>query len=367
MNRNEFDEAAKKYDYSEREKEVQKLVVLRNEFVKHFNTDFIKKMKLEDYCIGLGRNSISCFCYAIEQSFKDLGVILGATAIKFGIYYSSKEDTYVYGPKFGKSKTTAFNSVKKNLLKLIEDGEKEDLDKIEKNPFSSMVKGKILSLYFPDKYLNIFSDIHLDHFLDKLGIGNDSIYSQDAVYKRKAIVDFKNSDDVLASWEMEKFSYFLYDIFPVGDDSRQGLISDSDYFMSVGEKYVRVERKHKQIQNALYEILSNEYKNLKMEVAPDLFSKDKVDIMGKHIATGERHYFEVKTFNAKRSIREALGQILEYAHYPQKNNADKLYIVGLEKPTAKDKEYMEFLRSTYNIPIRYRWFDEKKHILSEEC
>ena len=89
--------------------------------------------------------------------------------------------------------------------------------------------------------------------------------------------------------------------------------------------------------------------------------------MGKHIATGERHYFEVKTFNAKRSIREALGQILEYAHFPQKNNADKLYIVGLEKPTAKDKEYMEFLRSTYNIPIRYRWFDEKRHILSEEC
>ena len=48
MKRNEFDEAAKKYDYSEREKEVQKLVVLRNEFVKHFNTDFIKKRKLED-------------------------------------------------------------------------------------------------------------------------------------------------------------------------------------------------------------------------------------------------------------------------------------------------------------------------------
>ena len=366
MNRNEFDEAAKKYDYSERAKDVQKLLVLRNEFVKHFNTDFIKKMKLEDYCIGLGRNSIFCFCYAIEQSFKDLGVILGATAIKFGIYYSTKEEKYVYGPKFGKSKTTAFNSVKKNLLRLIDAGDKEELEKIEKNIFSSMVKGKILSLYFPEKYLNIFSDIHLDHFLNKLGIGNDALYLQDAVYKRKAIVDFKNSDDVLSSWEMDKFSSFLYSIFPVGEDNRQGLISDSDYFMSVGEKYVRVERKHKQIQNALYEILSDEYKNLKMEVAPDFISKDKVDIMGKHIASGERHYFEIKTFNAKSSIREALGQILEYAHYPQKNNADKMYIVGLGKPTTKDNEYLEYLRSSYKIPIWYRWFDEKKHILSGE-
>ena len=206
----------------------------------------------------------------------------------------------------------------------------------------------------------------MDHFLNKLGIGNDALYLQDAVYKRKAIVDFKNSDDVLSSWEMDKFSSFLYSIFPVGEDNRQGLISDSDYFMSVGEKYVRVERKHKQIQNALYEILSDEYKNLKMEVAPDFISKDKVDIMGKHIASGERHYFEIKTFNAKSSIREALGQILEYAHYPQKNNADKMYIVGLGKPTTKDNEYLEYLRSSYKIPIWYRWFDEKKHILSGE-
>ena len=66
-----------------------------------------------------------------------------------------------------------------------------------------------------------------------------------------------------------------------------------------------------------------------------------------------------------QSIREALGQILEYAHYPQKNNADKLFIVGLGKPTTKDKEYMDFLRQAYNLPVWYRWYDEKKDILSD--
>ena len=33
---------------------------------------------------------------------------------------------------------------------------------------------------------------------------------------------------------------------------------------------------------------------------------------------------EVKTMSAKRSIREALGQILEYAHYPNVQLAEKL-------------------------------------------
>lgn len=366
MDRNEFEIAAKAFDYSKRAADLHASLVLRDEFVKHFNTDFIKNMKLDDYCIGSGRKNITCFCYAIEQTFRDLGVILGATAKKFGIYYSPKEGTYEYTPKFGDSKTKAFNAVKRSLVSLIEAGEKEDVDKIVKNIFSPMVKGKILSIYYPDRYLNIFSDEHLDHFLDKLGVGSEELYAGDSVYKREAIVAFKNSDPLLAKWEMDKFSSFLYYIFPLGDDSRTGLISDSDYFMTVGEKYVKVERKHKQMQNALLQLLSDDYKNLKMEEAPDFTSKDKVDIMGKHLASGEKHYFEVKTFNAKQSIREALGQILEYAHYPQKSNADKLFIVGLGKPTVKDKEYMDFLRQTYNLPIWYRWYDEKKDILSEQ-
>lgn len=366
MTRNEFDTAARNFDFSERAIDIQHLFILRDEFVKRFTPDFIKTMKLEDYCIGLGRKDISCFCYAIEQSFKDLGLIFGATAKKFGIFYSVKDDMYVYTPKFGHSKTKAFNTVRRNLVNLIEAGAEEDLDKIVKNIFSSMVKGKILSLYYPDKYLNIFSDEHLDHFLYRLGLGNDELYAADSVYKRKAIVDFKNEDALTRSWEMEKFSAFLYEMFPLDAKDDITVVADSDYFMNIGEKYVKVERKHKQMQNALRQLLSSEYKNLKMEDAPDYFSKDKVDIMGKHIATGEKHFFEVKTFNAKSSIREAIGQILEYAHYPQKRNADKLFIIGLGKPTQRDKDYMEFLRTTYNLPVWYRWYDEKKNILSEE-
>lgn len=366
MFRYEFDAAARGFDYSSRESELHGLILLREQFVNHFSIDFIKNMKLDDYCIGGGRKNITCFCYAIEHIFRGLGVILGSTAQKFGIYYSTKYNSYEYTSKFGESKTKAFNSVKRNLINLIEAGRDEDTDKIVSNIFSPMVKGKILSLYYPDKYLNIFSDYHLNHFLNKLGIGNDTLCSSDSVYKRKAIVDFKNADPFLATWEMDKFSSFLYKMFPVGEDNIRTLLSDSDYFMSVGEKYVKVERKHKQMQNALFLLLNKDYKNLKMEEVPDYTSKDKVDIMGKHVVSGEKHFFEVKTFNAKQSIREALGQILEYAHYPQKNNADKLYIVGLGKPTSKDKQYMEFLRQTYHVPLWYRWYDEKKDILSED-
>ena len=81
---------------------------------------------------------------------------------------------------------------------------------------------------------------------------------------------------------------------------------------------------------------------------------------------GEWHYFELKTSTPRQCIREALGQILEYAHYPFDNRAKKLYIVGCYALSENEIKYMNLLRSIYKLPIWYRWFNETKNCLSED-
>lgn len=129
-----------------------------------------------------------------------------------------------------------------------------------------------------------------------------------------------------------------------------------------------IDPRHKKIQNAVVELLKDQYINLCLEKGEEsLTSGQRVDIKGIYKKTNEWHYFEVKTSSAKQSIREALGQILEYSFYDNKSaRATKLYIVGPEKPNEKDIDYIKKLREMYNLPIWFRWFSFEDNKLYDE-
>lgn len=137
---------------------------LRNIFVKDYTIDVINNMKIDEYINGKGDRST--FCNRIETELKDWGNMKGAFATKFGVYYGCfGKDTdreYRFVRKFGNTVDEAFNTIKRELVDLIEFGAVEDLNKINKNLISPMLKGKILSIYYPNRYLNIFSSSHLD-------------------------------------------------------------------------------------------------------------------------------------------------------------------------------------------------------------
>lgn len=123
---------------------------------------------------------------------------------------------------------------------------------------------------------------------------------------------------------------------------------------------------HKKLQNAVAEILKTNYVHLYLEKTQSDCYGQRVDMKGQHLDTDEWHYFEFKTYSAKRSIREGLGQILEYAHYPSKKRAQKMFIIGPEKPDEKDAQYLQQLRDTYHIPIWFRWFSFEENKLYDE-
>lgn len=118
---------------------------------------------------------------------------------------------------------------------------------------------------------------------------------------------------------------------------------------------------HNQLSNELVTYLKN---NGYSSVVTDM---NFVDIQAIDI-NGTKIFFELKTATKpKNAIRQAIGQLLEYNHYPSASKADKLVIVTVSEANKNDIEYLNCLRSTYKLPVYYQQFDMNKKVLLNEC
>jgi len=191
------------------------LHVIRRNFVRHFTLSRILGMGVQEYALGYPRdNNRFYFCYGLERQLDGLGRILGASASKFGIYYSHDEQRLMVTKKWGSIADPVFIRIKQSIVNLLEAGRRNDLAAIESNPLSRMFKGKILATYLPDQYLNVFSKDHLDYFLVQLNLDSEELSKAGAFYKKQALIDFKNLDLVMRDWSLDLFSYFLYNYYP---------------------------------------------------------------------------------------------------------------------------------------------------------
>ena len=118
---------------------------------------------------------------------------------------------------------------------------------------------------------------------------------------------------------------------------------------------------HNHLSNELVAYLKNNGYN---SVVND---KDFVDIQAID-SNGRKVFFELKTATkVKNAIRQALGQLLEYNHYPDCNKADKLIVVTENEADEDDIKYLMSLRNVYKIPIYYQQFDMDNRVLLSEC
>lgn len=56
-------------------------------------------------------------------------------------------------------------------------------------------------------------------------------------------------------------------------------------------------------------------------------------------------------------IRVALGQLLEYAYFPEGCRAGRLVIVSYHEPEPVAMQYLENLRVRTGLPVYYGYFD----------
>ncbi len=183
---------------------------LRKKFTSDYPTSRIRTLTLDEYVTGKGGQT---FCNRIENDLNEWGNIHGSFAAKFGVYYGkfgeNSTSKYRIGRKeYGTDENIALKKILSAIIELIEN--KDDLAILKKNPISPMFKGKILSVYNPNEFLNIFSAKHLNYFINNLGLDNDSKSELD---KQALLLDFKNSDKVMKEWSIYEFSKFLYSSF----------------------------------------------------------------------------------------------------------------------------------------------------------
>jgi hypothetical protein len=122
---------------------------------------------------------------------------------------------------------------------------------------------------------------------------------------------------------------------------------------TLAERELNINLKHNVLQAALCRRLVSQFgrDNVADEHLSGLGTKIDVVLRRKH---NEYWYFEIKTAASPRAcLREALGQLLEYAYWPGSNEAKRLIICG-ENPLDSDGEkYLRRLRQRFQLPIEY--------------
>lgn len=185
---------------------------VRGEFLQDFPVNRLGRIKLDDYVIG---HQSPTFCAHVEAKTRTWANVQGATSYKFGVYYgrtkSDPEKIYRFTRKFGETAEEAFGNVKAALLDLIRLGEAPVLDfvKIDANPLSQMFKAKILSLYFPNRFLNVCSADDLKMLGLELGYPDELPVSE----YQHLLLGSKLSNTYTRMWSNPKFMAFLYDVY----------------------------------------------------------------------------------------------------------------------------------------------------------
>ncbi len=186
---------------------------LRLQFVTDYAVARIPRLTLDEYVIGKGSNKQS-FCYRIERELDRMGRILGARADKFGIYYGGRRNDpsrgYQHSQMWGDTAEEAFASIKKAIVDLLRAAEKDQMDAVRASRISPLFKGKLLFLYFPQKFAPIYSLHHLKHFAAELNLSGPF---KGAVDIQRALITYRATWPQLASQPECLFMRFLYDVF----------------------------------------------------------------------------------------------------------------------------------------------------------
>lgn len=131
---------------------------------------------------------------------------------------------------------------------------------------------------------------------------------------------------------------------------------------------VQIRHLHREISDGLTAFLASKHGAGNVDQESTTGSR-RIDVVLK----SKRGYvfYEIKTYpSLLTSVREALGQLLEYAHYPESNNAKKLIIVTQATHSERSKrevqQYIAQLRNLYKLPIYLCYFDKDKPELSKE-
>lgn len=157
---------------------------------------------------------------------------------------------------------------------------------------------------------------------------------------------------------------FEFEPNPVGESIDEKISSTSNYLRQ--KKEVEIKLLHRQISRSLTKYLVSIYGSANVRAEhPVRSSQKRIDLLVR--TEGQYYFYEIKTYSsAKTSIREALGQLLEYTFDTGIVQPVEMTIISHIPADDSIVKYMEYIREKYKIPLYYRCFDVKTCFLSEK-
>jgi hypothetical protein len=121
---------------------------------------------------------------------------------------------------------------------------------------------------------------------------------------------------------------------------------------SLPERELDINLRHNIFQEALYNKLVEKYgdDNVGGEIQSGVGTN--IDIVVRH--KGQFHFYEIKTAKSPRiCLRQALGQLLEYAFWPGSQEAVRLVVVGETELDDEGAKYLHELKKRFSLPLEY--------------
>jgi len=299
----------------------------RKDFVRRFPINSLINLAIDDFVIGKGKDNPS-FCNRLENELNKWGNIHGSNARKFGLYYGrfgkNTPNEYRFVQRYGSSPKEALKNILQFISVLL--NKNNDLEIIKKIPLSPMFKGKLLSVYFPDSFLNIFSATHLNYFINSFGLINQSISELD---KQALLLEYKNADCIMKDWSVYEFSRFLYSSFGYPNSVLKKTQLNKELLDYLDSDFPPIEIVHPVFLNlelSKLDITDNENKNTSRKT--DYVQKTKRNI--KIGQRGEQIVFIAETEFLRKNGRHDLADRVEPAYDKNPNAGYDIVSYDLE-------------------------------------
>jgi 5-methylcytosine-specific restriction protein B len=191
----------------------------RQLFIDRFPIEKFSTMSLDEFASGTGPDS---FCHWLE--YKKIGVgIGGGNASKFGVYKPIHDTNDNFATGFSSNKklitraeaTVLYENMRSNIALAFEYVKSDRVEQIIQLdiPMWNMVLQKILTLYFPDKFLKIASSAVIIKCARALQIQDIELKAANMIAINYACMKALRTDPAYAGWSNEKIGMFMWENF----------------------------------------------------------------------------------------------------------------------------------------------------------
>lgn len=201
-----LERAVEEWDRGKAAENVTKAEELRAAFLERFPLEEWPTMPLARYALGPGQESES-YSWWLEYGTNPVGSIRGGAARKHLIWRA--QDGWRFPDEYD-SVEEAWREIRSGFVEAFELASEErysEITSLASIPKASAVLCKSLYLYFPDRFVPIFSRDHINHFLALLGEeGSDWA----TVGANRRLTEAVARRPEFEGWSHQEVMYFLY-------------------------------------------------------------------------------------------------------------------------------------------------------------